>query len=495
MLKKSFACLIGLFCLFTFGLIFYIPSINAQPDNFLKIIAIATGRKHTLALEDDGTVWAWGSSGRGQLGNGAFGKSNRPVKVLGLQNVIAIAAGESHSIALKKDGTVWTWGINGCLGTNNRKNDANRPVQVKNLSDIISIGGGFSNSVAVKKDGTVWVWGDNTHSQLGKKAGDYRGGLSVQIPGLEKVAQATYGLGFGLAVKQNGSVYAWGWNKNTNLCVNNRDKNSEMIIEPQKTRKIRRVKEISGSSFIMALKTDGTVWRWGDLEVPARIHGINKVKSISAGYTHCLAVKSDGTVWTWGFNDQGQLGNGSRDRKYYTPGQVRGLSGIIAVCGGEGHSVALGKDGTVWTWGMNDRGQLGDGTFTRKSSPVKLVFKVNSTRNTSSNRNTSISAPPMKNTVIKDVSKWDHPVKKVFATYGFKLMRVEIIQKSQMPIYIVTHDSSRSIYDDSFLEAVAGSNSYNDFILVDNQGFVEVYCDKKLKKVIKAVTDRVQKNN
>jgi alpha-tubulin suppressor-like RCC1 family protein len=490
MLKKSFVFLVGLLVLFAFGLQFYTPSIKAQSKNPLKIIAIAAGRKHTLALADDGTVWAWGNSGRGQLGNGAFGKSNQPVKVIGLQNVIAIAAGDSHSIALKKDGTVWTWGINGCLGSGNRKNDANCPVQVRNLNEIVAIGGGFGNSVAVKKDGTVWAWGDNTHSQLGKKAG----GLSVQISGLEKVVQATYGLGFGLAVKHNGTVYAWGWNKNTNLCVNNHNKSIEVIMEPQKTRKIRRVKEIAGSSFILALKTDGTVWRWGDLEVPARIHGINKVKSINVGYTHCLAVKNDGTVWAWGFNDQGQLGNGSRDRKYYTPGQVRGLTGIIAVCGGEAHSVALGKDGSVWTWGMNDRGQLGEGTFTSKSSPVKVVFKVNSFRNTRSDRNTSISAPPIKNTVIKDVSKWDHPVKKVFASYGFKLMRVEIIQKSQMPIYIVTHDSSRSIYDDSFLDAIADSNSYNDFIIVDNHGFVEVYCDKKQKKVTKAVTDRVQKN-
>jgi alpha-tubulin suppressor-like RCC1 family protein len=500
--KKNFRSWLVYWSVLALGTLFFIPSINALTGDSAKpnsekgkIIAIAAGRKHTLALRDDGTVWAWGSSGRGQLGNGAFGKSNQPVQVTGLQNVIAIAAGESHSLALKKDGTVWTWGINGCLGINDRKNDANRPVQVRNLNEVVVIGCGFNNSVAVKKDGTVWAWGDNTRSQLGKKAGEYRGSLPVKLPGLEKVTQATFGLGFGLAVRNNGAVLAWGCNQNTHLCVNGLDKTFESIIEPQKVRKIRRVKEVSGTTFILALKTDGTVWRWGDLEAPARIHGIEKVKSIHAGYAHCLAVRSDGTAWTWGFNDQGQLGNGNTDRKYYPPGQVRGLSGIIEVCGGEGHSVALSKDGTVWTWGMNDRGQLGDGTFTGKSSPGKVVIRVSSTRNTRSlHTNPAIVDSTLNNTVIKDLSKWNHPVKRIFETYGFKLVKVEIIPKNQLPIYIVTHQANRNIYDDSFLHAVADSNSYNDFIIVDNQGFVEVYCDKKQKKVIKAVTDRVQKN-
>ena len=224
-----FLKVISVFCLSMIFLFFSLSTI-AQSDSKYKIVAVATGNKHCLALRSDGTVWAWGNNEHGQLGNGTTTKSNKPIQVKGLTNVVAIAGGENHSVALKKDGTVWAWGIKECLG-NNINNDSTVPVQVKYLKDIISIGAGFNNSIAVQKGGTVWTWGDNMYLQLGKE--DYDGYLPIQVQGLNNVRQAACGLGFCIVVKNDGTVWAWGWNKNTHFCVDASDINDETFADPR----------------------------------------------------------------------------------------------------------------------------------------------------------------------------------------------------------------------------------------------------------------------
>src|SRR6266446_1181073 len=109
-----------------------------------------------------GTVWAWGLNGSGQLGNGTFTNSNTPAQVSGLSGVTAIAGGAEHSLALKSDGTVWAWGYNalGQLG-NGTFTGSNTPVQVSGLSGVTALAVGFSHSLALKSDGTVWAWGFN----------------------------------------------------------------------------------------------------------------------------------------------------------------------------------------------------------------------------------------------------------------------------------------------------------------------------------------------
>jgi YD repeat-containing protein len=148
----------------------------------------------------------------------------------------------------------------------------------------------------------------------------------------------------------------------------------------------------AGYYHTVALKNDGTVWAWGynaqgqlgdgtttQRTVPVQVMaspgvGLTNVKAIAAGYKHTVVVKNDGTVWTWGWNSDGQLGDGTTtDRK--TPVQVSGLTNVKAVAAGYYHTVALKNDGTVWSWGYNYYGQLGDGTSgdtASKSAPVQV---------------------------------------------------------------------------------------------------------------------------
>ncbi len=207
--------------LFSWGFLFSI-TFSAQ-HLYAATPSVSAGAYHTLVLKDDGTVWAWGMSYFGQLGDGTQSDSQTPVQVKGLDgnqnltDIIAIAAGEVHSIALKSDGTVWAWGGNtGKLGNNTNFNSPT-PVQVLGLggegilTEIIAIAANRDHSVAIKSDGTVWAWGDNRYGQLGDNTQTNRstpikvvnsGGNDV----LKNVTAIAVGLYHTLAIKYDGTI-------------------------------------------------------------------------------------------------------------------------------------------------------------------------------------------------------------------------------------------------------------------------------------------------
>ena len=145
----------------------------------------------------------------------------------------------------------------------------------------------------------------------------------------------------------------------------------------------------AGENHSLAVKSDGTVWAWGynnygqlgngypssSSNIPLRVSELTGAVAISAGYAHSLALKSDGTVWAWGFNGVGELGNGTTNTSSNVPvqvSQVSGLTGVVAIGAGSDHNLAVKSDGTVWAWGFNDSGQLGNGTISSRGTPVPV---------------------------------------------------------------------------------------------------------------------------
>jgi alpha-tubulin suppressor-like RCC1 family protein len=177
-----------------------------------KVEALAGGASHTLALKGDGTVSAWGYNRDGELGNGANEDSPTPVLVKDfrdptghLSGVRAIAAGSSHSLALKEDGTVWAWGYNfdGQLGDGTEANST-RPVRVGELQGVEAIAAGSVHSLALKEDGSVWAWGANDQGQLGngtKTLGGNTLGINtpLKVKDLSGVKLIAAGLDYSLA--------------------------------------------------------------------------------------------------------------------------------------------------------------------------------------------------------------------------------------------------------------------------------------------------------
>ena len=256
------------------------------PAGLSGVTAISAGNKHNLALQNDGTVVAWG----------CVTLDNAPCTVpAGLSGVTAISAGGFHNLALQNDGTIVAWG-------NNSSGQTNVPA---GLSGVTAIAGGGWHSLALKGDGTVVAWGNNAYGQSSVPAG---------LSGVIAIDAGTF---HSLALKGDGTVVAWGLNGNGQTDV------------PAAPSGVTAIS--AGGYHNLALKSDGTVVAWGmndngETNIPA---GLSGVKAISAGAWHSLALKNDGTVVAWGWNSMGQS---------TVPA---GLSGVTAVTAGEMHNLAL----------------------------------------------------------------------------------------------------------------------------------------------------------
>ena len=179
-----------------------------------KIIGLAAGDHHSLALLEDGIVIAWGANIHGQLGNGTWiNYSSDPVKVENLTKIVSIAAGGEHSIALRSDGTVWTWGRNhACQLGNGQKLDQNLPAQVLGLPKIISIEGEGPFTILLDVDHNLWGFGCNRYGQIGTDCKSKIKELPVKIDTLQYIVSFTTGHFHTIALDQNGLV--WGFGRN-----------------------------------------------------------------------------------------------------------------------------------------------------------------------------------------------------------------------------------------------------------------------------------------
>ncbi len=287
-------------------------------------------RLHTVYLKNDGTIWTWGSNSNGQLGNGTSGPgtdSNIPVQVPGLLGMTAIAAGTNFTVALKNDGTVWTWGYNayGQLG-NGTQTDSNIPVQV-GLSSVIAIAAGYDHTVALvnSSGGTVWTWGHNANGQLGNGT-QTDSNIPVQVGGLTSMMAIAAGNAFTVAlqsVRLDSQVWAWGSNNNGQLG----NGNTTDIWSPVSVSGLSSTGAIgiaAGYDHAVAMKTDGTVWAWGGNSngqlgngttsgsvIPVQVTAMSGAETVAAGEKDTVTLRIDGTVWAWGYNAYGQLGNNS----------------------------------------------------------------------------------------------------------------------------------------------------------------------------------------
>ncbi|WP_243836907.1 RCC1 domain-containing protein [Paenarthrobacter nitroguajacolicus] len=301
------------------------------------IKAVAAGGSVGYALKNDGTVWAWGSNDVGQLGNGRveYEYGNVPSKIPGLSDVVAVAAGHASAYALKSDGTVWAWGDNtsGQLGEGSLTSRST-PTRALALANVKAIAGGSArNGYALLHDGTVWSWGDNEFGQLGDGTTAWRS-VPSEVPGLSDVTSISAGYWTAYAVKADGT--AWGYGANTH------------------------------GQMGLGFATQDRVL------LPVQIPELSNVQSMAAGQFSAYALLSDGTGRAWGEASWGQLGDGVPRVSWSWPVAVSGLSDLVAISGRPDSAYALRADGTLWSWGRNSGGQLGDGTYDLRRLPVRV---------------------------------------------------------------------------------------------------------------------------
>ena len=329
---------------------------TVAPAGLIRSVA---ARTFVLVVKGDGSIVGWGSEEEGLATRprSPSGVVLAPVAIAVPGKARQVAVGEGAAYALMEDGTVVAWGANadgqlgkGAAGTNRELGTYPKPsvtaVRVTGLNDIVQITAGARHALALRKDGTVWAWGSREDGTLGD--GDARNARVLQVlsalapiavPGLKNVIQIATGWKHNLALRQDGHVMSWGTNSDGELGLGTRE----------------------------------TGW------TPAEVRGSGAAHGVSA------AIRDDGTVWIWGSNASGMMGNGGGPLSPDDPGgrnpvpmPVKGIAGARSISIGEGHVAVLLKDGTLRMWGHDGWGQLGVGTSGGyHQNPVKVTTLVN----------------------------------------------------------------------------------------------------------------------
>ena len=360
--------------------------------------SIAAGLAHSLALTTDGTVLSWGDDAKGQLGNDSiFAFKTSPVFVAGLANVVAVAAGYEHSLALLENGTVFAWGSDteGQLGNGAPLVNQALKVQTQIAGGVIAIAANGNYSLALTSGGQIISWGSDDYGQLGNAGTNLDNPSTGTVTGAQNNNVAIVaGTHHALALQADGTVLTWGDNVAGQLGVG--------AATPQQTAPVQIptlqniVALSAGYEHSLALKSDGTLLSWGrDSEgqlgdstaltqqsTPVAVQGPSEIVGIASGIYHNVALKADGTLLAWGDNGQKQLGNGTIVPQPI-PVPVSSAAGIVAVSAGSYHSVALKTDGTLLAWGWNAAGQLGLGGSlpgTDQGTPSNVLIGTNRIR-------------------------------------------------------------------------------------------------------------------
>lgn len=295
--------------------------------------AVSAGNDFAGLIDKNGSLWMWGNNEQGRLGNGGFGNVQTkggfvyqaiPIKVM--DNVVSISCGVSQTAVIKTDGSLWMWGY----FDDSKRESVLTPVKV--MDNVIAVSCGREYTAAIKTDGSLWMWGRNQHGQLGTGIPKDEAAPVKIMDNVAYVSCSSWG--HTAAIKTDGSLWMWGENGRGQLG--------------------------NGGGGDTAWSQDAVVQ-----SVPVKV--MANVASVSCGYTHTAAVKADGSLWAWGYNGEGQLGNGRKyntdngpfDRFYQTV-PVKIMDGVSFVsC--DSHTAAIKTDGSLWVWGDNTAGKLGNG--------------------------------------------------------------------------------------------------------------------------------------
>ncbi|SFC86498.1 RCC1-like domain-containing protein [Spirosoma endophyticum] len=363
----------------------------------------AAGQDHTVGLQSDGSLWAWGRNNVGQLGDGSTTTRTSPVRSGTATTWMRIAAGQYYTVGLQSDGSLWAWGYNGYGelgdGTTTQRTS---PRRIGSATNWTSIAAGADHTVGLQSDGSLWAWGRNNFGQLGDATTTQRTSPKRIGSATNWVSIATGQL-HSVGLQSDGSLWAWGNNGYGQLGDGTTATRTSPVRIGTGT---NWVSITAGADYTLGLQSDGSLWAWGynyygqlgdgtttNQSQPKRIGSAINWVSITAGNTHTVGLQSDGSLWAWGDNFYGQLGDGTTIVQRNSPVLVATTSSpIVSLFSGSMafHSVVIGATRqTLCVTGSNNRGQLGNGTTTDRTSyqcalPTQPVSPISLTATASS---------------------------------------------------------------------------------------------------------------
>ena len=339
-------------------------AVNKASGDYLDMLADGS---HTVRVE------SVDASGATTFAEVSFIVDITPPMASSMMNFIRIAAGDSHSAAITSDGNMWWWGYMIEFGYRN----AAMPSAIGAARSWTDISSGFEGSLALKSDGSLWGWGVDPYINISNYHEFTPGRIGAEADWTAISAKGVFGLGATM-LKNDGTL--WGLGRRQTLRQIGSDANWVAVS--------------NGEEHIVALKSDGSLWAWGNNEYGQlgdgsgasqdtliRIGSDTNWSAISAGVYHTVALKSDGTLWAWGNNEYGQLGDGSGVDQD-TPIRIGSDTNWSSISAGGYHAIALKSDGSLWAWGNNEcdpngGGQLGDGSQVDRYAPIRIGTDTN----------------------------------------------------------------------------------------------------------------------
>lgn len=346
--------------------------------------AVAAG---TWATPPKNYLYVWGQNANGQFGLGNTTNYSSPKQVGVGDEWKAFAFGNGHSLFVKTNGTLWSSGynVNGQLGLGNTTSYSS-PKQIGALTTWSFVAGGPNASYAIKTDGTLWAWGLNANGELGlNNITSYSSPKQVGSNTWSYISSSTGNATYIniVAIRTDGSLWGWG----QSYVVPGFPKSSPVQIGSA----TNWLKVCAGRYFAVGTKTDGTIWSWGVggagqmgqgsgvtalIGSPTQIGSLTNWLTVSCGYDHTVSVKTDNTAWSWGINAFGQLGLGDTSNRS-SPVQIGALTNWLNVSCGYAYTITTKTDGTLWSWGRGLYGFLGLGNTTYYSSPKQVGTQTN----------------------------------------------------------------------------------------------------------------------
>jgi len=372
----------------------YHGSVTGEPVGPVETLgpyweSVSAGARHTVAVMDDGTLWAWGYNLNGRTGLGrTAGSTLRPERLGNDTNWAQVAAGGYHTVAIRTDGTLWAWGgnLHGQLGLPGIGERA-EPTQVGWDTNWASVATRSLHTVAIRKDGTLWAWGTNDDGQLGLNDTTPRA-VPTRVGGEANWSSVSAGWHHTMAVRTDGTLWAWGRNDSGRTGFGETDGNT--LVPTRVGEDANWVSVSAGGLHTVAIRDDGTLWIWGSNSNGATGQGVTGGNTVEltqieegAGWafvstyaSHNLAVGTDGSLWAWGTNLFGQIGNDRPNFEGTRSHPVQIMAGTydwVYVNAGGAHSMGIREDGTLWAWGSNVNGTTGLGTTQPNTTTVPTL--------------------------------------------------------------------------------------------------------------------------
>jgi alpha-tubulin suppressor-like RCC1 family protein len=342
-------------------------------------------------------IWSWGLGFNGALGDNSTVNKSSPVSVVGgFTDWIQAAASGTHSLAIRANGTLYSWGNNGAgqLGQNTvtTASTSSPNLVTGSITNWVQVAAGVANSFAIRANGELYAWGSNSAGQLGRDTGNTVSTSSpvLVVGGIADWTQVSSRNTHCIGLRANGTLYAWGTGTNGRLGDSNAVNRSSPVLVAGGY--VNWIQASAGDQHSLAVRGNGTMWGWGN-NTSGRLGNISTATTSSpvlvaggivnwtqavAGWQHSLGIRATGQLYAWGTHG-GNLGDdisiltdksspvlvlgGFTDWVQASTGNATGLT----------HSLGLRANGTLWAWGLNTSGQIGDGTITSRLSPVSVT--------------------------------------------------------------------------------------------------------------------------